>query len=202
MPTGELLSEEPRTPDKAPLNPVIPLPEGLTLLGNSEDGKWAVVAPAKPDEANRRLSLWDVAAGKQVEELKGVALPLPAYVLASPDGRRMAYVDSETGQTLKVYDWTRKRYLCAVPVVRDDTNNLLTDLRRQAGFSPDGTLFAFGEMRDTLHNHNYALVVYDVEHGEPAGVLTPYNQVELLGVEPGRPLAHHGRHGGGPGKRR
>jgi serine/threonine protein kinase/WD40 repeat protein len=177
VPTGELLSEEPITQDKAAPGPAVPLPEGLKLLGGSEDGKWAVVAPAKPDEANRRLSLWDVTAGKVVEQLTGVALPLPAYVLASPDGRRMAYLDSETGQTLKVYDWTRKRYLCAVPIARDDTNNLLTDLRRQAGFSPDGTLFAFGEMRDTLHNHNYALVLYDVEHGEPAGVLTPYNQV-------------------------
>ena len=64
----------------------------------------------------------------------------------------MAYLDSETGQTLKVYDWTRKRdpLRCAWGSLTRPKS--LTDLGRQAGFSPDGTLFAFGEMRDTLHN--------------------------------------------------
>ena len=91
--------------------PKIPLPEGLTLLGASHDGKWAVVASARPDETNRGLSLWDAAAGKPVEECKGVALPLPDYVSVSADGRRMAYVDTETRETVKVYDWERKGYL-------------------------------------------------------------------------------------------
>ena len=170
IPSGELLRQEPNTPENTAPGPAVHVPEGLKLLGNSEDERWAVVAPAKPDEADRWLSLWDVAAGKRVEELKGVALPLPNYVKASPDGRLMAYVDSETGETIKVYDWTQKRFLCTVPI---GGRGVTDDLKQQAGFSPDGTLLAFSGSV----NKERALLLYDVEHGEPAGVLTSGNRL-------------------------
>ena len=165
IPSGELLGEEPNSPEKEGPAPAVRLPEGLKLLGNSEDGKWAVVAPSEAGGANRRLALWDAAGGRQVEELDGVALPLPDHVKTSPDGRRMAYVDSETGETIKVYDWTRKRYLCSVPIGR---HALAGDLWTQAGFSPDGSLLAF---RGSA-NGEWGLRLYDVDHGMAAGMLT------------------------------
>ena len=151
--------------------PKIPLPEGLTLLGASHDGKSAVVASARPDETNRGLSLWDAASGKPVEECKGVALPLPDYVSVSADGRRMAYVDTETRETVKVYDWERKGYLSTLPIgtkyTGSDGHYYWDVLKNQASFSPDETLLAFCGMHDGYH----ALLLYDLDLGDSAGIL-------------------------------
>ena len=127
-----------------------------------------MVAPARPDDANRVLSLWDAAASKPVEECKGLALPLPDYVSVSADGRRMAYVDTQNGDTVKVYDWDRKRYLSTLPI---GTKEIHWDvLKNQASFSPDGTLLALCGMHDGYR----ALLLYDVDLGDSAGILYCY----------------------------
>jgi len=157
VPSAELLSEEPASPNKEMQAPAVRLPDGLRVLGLSEDAKWAVAAPAKADAVDKRIVLWDVTAGKQVQELTNITLPYPNYACVSPDGRRMAYIDTETGGTIKIYDWTKGRYLSILP--HGGTNIL----ENQAGFSPNGSLLAFKGLP--------GLALFDVERGQPAGAL-------------------------------
>ncbi len=192
VPSGELLSEEPAAGDKeAKQSIAFQVPDGLTLLGSSEDGKWAVVAPTKADGADKRLVLWDATAGKQVEELKNITLPYPDYVCLSADGRRMAYVDCDTGQTVKVYDWARGRYLSILPIGWRSTGT--KTLKNQAGFSPDGSLLAFnGGPAGGL-----GLVLYEVEYSHLAGMVGQYGINGSVWSRDGRWLITAG--GGIPG---
>ncbi len=164
VPSGELLHEEPNphVADPQP-NPPAGLPAGMKVLGASEDAKWAVLAPAAPTDANRDLTLWDATTGKPVRELNGVSLPLPDYVRVSSDGRRMAYIDTETAQAIKVYDWDAGRYLSLLPI---GTRGAPETLRNHAGFSPDSSLLAFNGRLNKM----YGLLLYDVGTGESAGI--------------------------------
>jgi WD40 repeat protein/tRNA A-37 threonylcarbamoyl transferase component Bud32 len=165
VPSGMLLREQPNPTGKAaPISEFTNLPKEFTFLGGSRNGKWAVLASGTNVDYIRDLFLWDATAGKVVREHKNVALGYP-YARVSEDGRRMAYFDRETNQYVKVYDWERGgRYLSFLP------NGVGTNpsfLEQHAGFSPDGSLLAmWGRL-----NKTFGLVVFDVEHGEPAGIL-------------------------------
>jgi WD40 repeat protein/tRNA A-37 threonylcarbamoyl transferase component Bud32 len=173
VPSGELLNEEPAPDNQAVQQPVaVRLPADFRLLGSSEDRKWAVVVPTKAEIADKRFVLWDVAAGKPVQETNNLTLSYDTdFVCVSADGRRMAFVDSETGETIKVYDWTARSYLAILPI-GSRSNTGMSLLNNQAGFSPDGSLLAFkGSLNPA------GLVLYDVESGQPAGVL---NRTEII----------------------
>jgi serine/threonine protein kinase/WD40 repeat protein len=170
VPTGELISEQPNPSSQvAPQNQFANLPMGMTVLGSSDDARWAVLAAGNPADIKRDLSLWDMTAGKVVHELKGVMLGCP-YVRVSADGRRMAYVDGDHASWLNIFDWEQGRYLAYVPA---GIWNYAGYLENQAGFSPDGSLFVFYG----YHNKTRGLVLYDVEHGEAAGILDDYATV-------------------------
>ncbi len=187
VPTGELLREGPNPTGKSgPKNEFPNLPLGLTFLGDSEDGKWAVLTSGDPWNlaVNKDLSLWDATANKVIHELKGVALGYP-FVRVSADGRRMAFADRETGKYIKVYDWEQGRYLSILP---NGIGNNWTFLYNHAGFSPDGSLLAFSGRL----NKTFGLVLYDVENGEPAGMVDGAYISNSAWSRDGRWLLTHG----------
>jgi tRNA A-37 threonylcarbamoyl transferase component Bud32 len=164
VPTGEILREEPNPKGQiGPKPEVANMPVGMTVLGSSEDAKWSVLATGNPADENRDLALWDASACKVVHELKGASLGFP-YVCVSSDGQRMAHFDRQINQCIKIYDWHQQRYLSSLPYSGGAHPSFLEN---HAGFNPDGSLLAFiGQLNKTS-----GLVLYDVDHAEPAGIL-------------------------------
>jgi WD40 repeat protein len=103
-----------------PAGEVLPHDEAVAMVAYSPDGSRIVTG------SNTGLSLWDGAAGKEVERVEG---PVQS-VAFSPDGTRIMTTDSESRITL--------RDAATAKLLRRIGHPRLTKAR----FSPDGTMIA------------------------------------------------------------
>ncbi|MBX3744762.1 MAG: serine/threonine protein kinase [Verrucomicrobiae bacterium] len=107
---------------------------GMWPLRLSPDGRWA----AAVDRAQPRvLRVWEVATGRQVSELAGIAFHSP-YML---DNRLLFSAD---GSTLAIALHDKSVRLLSVPDLTSEVRLVLTDHARCLALSPDGTLLAAG----------------------------------------------------------
>jgi RNA polymerase sigma factor (sigma-70 family) len=126
---------------------VFPLGRATPAYGFSADGRWLAVQDGtyKGTDQDFTVSLWDVAAGKEVRRLKGMAQPV-GTVAFSPDGRTLA-APSEHDAAVRCWE-----------IATGEERRRFVGHRgrgRALAFSADGTLLASGTSDTTA-------IVWDV----------------------------------------
>jgi WD40 repeat protein len=135
----------------------------LKAAGASPVARLAALRGRLPGEEEEALQVWDLAAGKRVQALQGLA-QFPGAVEISPDGRFLAFRDP-TDESVRVWDVGRRHFTNRLRP--PGGASLSAPFPDWGSFSPDGSFLAVRGRR----GGEQVLWVWDVETGKELAAL-------------------------------